>query len=82
MSKEKIDYLINHFLYLIPIQIKSKLKYPYLQQHEIKKIKEDIAKIMITDYSDKIILNNCPTCKKLARTPKAKQCRFCGFDWH
>lgn len=28
------------------------------------------------------ILNPCPRCEKLARTPLAKQCRHCGFDWH
>jgi hypothetical protein len=24
----------------------------------------------------------CPQCGKTLRTPKAKQCRFCGADWH
>jgi hypothetical protein len=28
------------------------------------------------------IINLCPKCQKLARTPKAKQCRHCGHDWH
>ena len=28
------------------------------------------------------ILNFCPKCDKLARTPKAKQCRYCKHDWH
>jgi hypothetical protein len=31
---------------------------------------------------EKIEFNNCPKCNKLTRTPKAKQCRFCGYDWH
>ena len=26
--------------------------------------------------------NNCPKCGKLARTPKAKQCRYCFYNWH
>ena len=34
------------------------------------------------DEQNTIKYNNCPKCSKLARTPKAKQCRFCGFDWH
>jgi hypothetical protein len=29
-----------------------------------------------------INFNDCPNCGKLARTPKAKQCRFCVYDWH
>ena len=24
----------------------------------------------------------CPHCGKRLRTPRAKQCRFCGRDWH
>lgn len=31
---------------------------------------------------EKEVINNCPKCGKLARTPKAKQCRYCQFDWH
>jgi len=31
---------------------------------------------------DKVFLNFCPYCGKLARTPAAKQCRYCGHDWH
>ena len=24
----------------------------------------------------------CPYCGQLLRTPRAKQCRACGMDWH
>jgi hypothetical protein len=27
------------------------------------------------------IINTCPQCGQLARTPLAKQCRHCGHDW-
>ncbi len=30
----------------------------------------------------KELLNYCQKCKGLARTPRAKQCRHCGYDWH
>lgn len=46
---------------------------------EAEKIK--IAEILIRDYKDKIFINDCPNCGKLARTPKAKQCRYCRHDW-
>jgi GNAT superfamily N-acetyltransferase len=26
--------------------------------------------------------SSCPKCGKALRTPRAKQCRFCGADWH
>jgi len=37
---------------------------------------------VLKESPDKVFLNLCPICKKLARTPEAKQCRFCGHDWH
>ncbi|WP_448697853.1 hypothetical protein ACFGVR_13680 [Mucilaginibacter sp. AW1-3] len=40
------------------------------------------AKRILTETPEKVFFNNCPQCGKLARTPQAKQCRFCGFDWH
>mgnify|MGYP001554884795 FL=1 len=36
------------------------------------------AERIIKDNPDKVYFNLCPVCKKLARTPHAKQCRFCG----
>ena len=40
------------------------------------------AKRILEQNPDKVFFNNCPKCNKLARTPFAKQCRFCSFDWH
>lgn len=40
------------------------------------------AKRILKDNPDKVYFNLCPICDKLVRTPDAKQCRFCGHDWH
>ena len=40
------------------------------------------AKRILEQNPDKVFFNECPKCGKLARTPFAKQCRFCSFDWH
>jgi hypothetical protein len=40
------------------------------------------AERVFRDHQDKIVLNCCPRCGALAKTPKAQQCRFCGHDWH
>jgi hypothetical protein len=40
------------------------------------------AKRILAEDRDKIVLNNCPSCGALARTPQARQCRRCGHDWH
>lgn len=37
---------------------------------------------IITESADKVFFNNCPKCKRLARTPYARQCRHCGHTWH
>ncbi|WP_020535904.1 hypothetical protein [Lewinella cohaerens] len=41
-----------------------------------------VAKRILSEQKDKVFLNYCPKCEQLARTPKAKQCRHCGNDWH
>jgi hypothetical protein len=41
-----------------------------------------IALRIITESAGKVFFNNCPKCKKLARTPYARQCRHCGHAWH
>ncbi len=35
-----------------------------------------------TEHKLELQLNLCPKCGKIARTPSAKQCRFCFYDWH
>lgn len=44
--------------------------------------KKKVATRILNDLPDEVFINNCPKCGELARTPKAKQCRFCGHDWH
>lgn len=40
------------------------------------------AERILREHSDKVVVNNCQKCGRLARTPLAKQCRHCGHDWH
>ena len=42
----------------------------------------ETAKKILERYPEQIFLNKCQMCEKLARTPLAKQCRFCGNTWH
>ena len=37
---------------------------------------------ILRDSAGKVFFNCCPVCGALARTPSAKQCRYCGHDWH
>ena len=40
------------------------------------------ARRILDEHPDKIRFNYCSRCGTLARTPKARQCRSCGLDWH
>lgn len=48
----------------------------------IDKFKENTAMRIFTDHPEVLDFNNCPKCGELARTPFAKQCRYCKHDWH
>ena len=39
------------------------------------------ANRILKEHKDEIFINNCPNCNKLARTPKARQCRHCSSTW-
>jgi hypothetical protein len=43
---------------------------------------ERTASRILKDHGAALVFNRCPRCKGLARTPTARQCRFCGHDWH
>ena len=40
------------------------------------------AQRILDQHPDEIVFNYCPRCGALAKTPKARQCRFCYHDWH
>jgi hypothetical protein len=44
--------------------------------------KLNVAERIWAQHKDELELNLCPGCGKIARTPFAKQCRFCYHDWH
>ena len=43
---------------------------------------EKTAERILTQHGRAVFLNRCPRCNVLARTPTARQCRACKFDWH
>jgi hypothetical protein len=40
-----------------------------------------IAERILKEHKAEIDLNNCPNCRRLARTPFARQCRYCEHTW-
>ena len=37
---------------------------------------------LLRDHGDLIEINRCPSCFRVVRTPRARQCFWCGHDWH
>ena len=49
----------------------------------VKVIRQRIEERIAKDYRDgKLVVNRCPKCHRIVRTPFAKQCLWCGHDWH
>ncbi len=44
--------------------------------------KHRMIKRIYLEHRQEIAFNRCPKCDRVARTPQARQCRFCGHDWH
>ncbi|NML67382.1 hypothetical protein HHL22_19440 [Hymenobacter sp. RP-2-7] len=44
--------------------------------------REWLAEKLYQEHGGGALLNNCPNCHRLARTFRARQCRYCGHDWH
>lgn len=45
-------------------------------------LKDSIIKRVWNEHRHELPLNLCPKCHKIARTPQARQCRYCFHDWH
>ncbi|MEF9478500.1 hypothetical protein ACR1PO_17155 [Chryseobacterium sp. RRHN12] len=43
---------------------------------------QNVVTRIMAETPERIFLNTCPKCHKLARTPNAKQCRYCDYSWH
>ena len=39
------------------------------------------AERIYNEHLHELDLNRCPKCNGIARTPQAKQCRYCMFSW-
>ncbi|MDB5148568.1 MAG: uncharacterized protein JWQ57_2588 [Mucilaginibacter sp.] len=47
-----------------------------------EQLRSRAAENALKSHPGEVFFNRCKICGKPARTPFAKQCRFCGHDWH
>lgn len=40
------------------------------------------AERVFAEHSSSIQVNRCGACSRIVATPKARQCLWCGHDWH
>ena len=40
-----------------------------------------VASRILAEHPD-LQINRCPQCNCIVRTPRARQCFWCGYDWH
>jgi hypothetical protein len=48
----------------------------------IEAYRRGVRERVIAEHGADVDVNRCPRCAGVARTPWAKQCFWCGFDWH
>ena len=48
--------------------------------HGFNAFRRAVRDRVLRDHPD--IINRCPKCGRVVRTPSAKQCRWCFHDWH
>jgi hypothetical protein len=53
-----------------------------LTSNGVNRFVEQTGERIWADHAVGIFVNRCPNCGQVAKTPKAKQCRFCWHDWH
>ncbi len=69
---------LEHLLPLLPddpeaLALMRKGVQPFLRQ---------VRDRILREHADRVFLNYCRRCGGLAKTPKARQCRWCFYDWH
>ena len=76
---------VNYLMYKILTQGGDTLRdknISELTNDSYEAYKQRITERIFTECKDELELNLCPQCDKIARTPWAKQCKFCFHDWH
>ncbi len=52
-----------------------------LLENGIQNFHQTWAQRVYEEHGDKLNLPLCPKCQGILRTPSAKQCRYCSFNW-
>jgi len=48
----------------------------------VEEFRRKVRQRILRDHADQVIINRCPCCASVVRTPRARQCLWCGQSWH
>ena len=48
----------------------------------VETFRRRVCRRVLTEHGADVFVNRCPSCGRVVRTPQAKQCFWCGHDWH
>jgi len=82
--EEQTRALIESSTYLLQTHTsKEQLRSAKKLKDEINAIQNDALERVRRDYwAGRLQVNRCPECSRVVKTPLAKQCLWCGHDWH
>lgn len=43
---------------------------------------EQVCDRILDDHAEDVVVNRCPECGRVVKTPRARLCLWCGHDWH
>ncbi len=43
--------------------------------------RESVARRILSENAESVFINRCPKCHKIVGTPKARLCKWCGYNW-
>jgi hypothetical protein len=77
-ARNKLSHLPSHF----PRRLSDDPEVLNLTREGWDMFVERTAKRILDEHRAEVRFNYCCRCGALARTPRARQCRFCRHDWH
>jgi hypothetical protein len=80
-SNKGVNTLMYKFV-MKDVDIANHPKVAELVKDGFESFKHRVVTRIYNEHKAELDLNLCPKCGKVTRTPNAKQCRFCYYDWH
>jgi acyl carrier protein len=60
-------------------------QYPEVNEalkHGHRAFRDSVRDRLLREDAERVVVNRCPQCERILCTPQARQCLWCGFDWH